>query len=217
MIFERTHIILVALVAAATLSHAGESISIGETRPIPTATFAAGATHDLALHVYTFRGTRWTSDEIAAAVTESAKLLTQCGIALAHAQLNVIEAPRRFHDYYTPVSRELLRMMDTPKPAVFFVQDTRNRPAFDAEAIGLANAARRPELANTLWVAYGARDVAHALAHELAHVLSNNGEHSDEPQNLMRTETAPENSRLTPAQCDGIRSRGEANGLLRRR
>jgi len=219
MTFKRLTILVLALLASATFVHAAESITIVETRAIPARQLvvAPGATHDLALQAYTFRGTRWNADDIATAVIESAKRLTQCGISLAAADVSVIEAPRRFHDYYTPVSRELLRRIATPKPAVFFVEDTRNNPAFDAEAIGLANAKPRPELINTVWVAYGARDLPHALAHELVHVLSNNGDHSDEPGNLMRRETAPENTRLTAAQCELIRSRGEANGLLRRR
>jgi hypothetical protein len=94
------------------------------------------------------------------------------------------------------------------------VQETRSDPAFDAEAIGVSNAQRRPELANTVWVAYGARDLAHAIAHELVHVLSDSGEHSDALGNLMRDETSPENAALTAEQCARMRSRGAANGLL---
>ncbi len=217
MVFERTRILALALFTCVPLGHTAESIRIAETRAIVTAPVAAMATHDLTLHTYTFRGTRWKADGIAGAIPEAARLLGQCGIALAAGQLNVIEAPRRFHDYYTPVSRELLRAINVPKPAIFFVEDTRNRPAFDAEAIGLANAGRRPELANTVWVAYGARDLPHALAHELVHVLANSGDHSDERGNLMGEETSPRNDRLTSVQCELIRSRGEANGLLKRR
>jgi hypothetical protein len=217
-LLRRRHIFAFAFVACAA-ARAGESITISETRAIPPAELAAaaGATHDFTLHAYTFRGTRWKADEIATAVASSAKLLAQCGIGVASAHVNVIEAPRRFHDFHTPVSRELLRVLSTPKPAVFFVQDTRNNPAFDAEAIGLANAGTRPELANTVWIAWGARDLPYALVHELVHVLSNSGEHSTQPGNLMRSETTPENHRLTEAQCGLIRTRGEANGLLKRR
>jgi hypothetical protein len=130
------------------------------------------------------------------------------------AELRVIDAPERFQHYYTPVSRELLRSIQAPKPAIFFVEDTRNNPAFDAEAIGFSNAQRRPELLNTVWVAHGARDLPFALAHELVHVLSDSGQHTEEPANLMRAETAPQNTQLTAAQCERMRSRGEANGLL---
>jgi hypothetical protein len=108
----------------------------------------------------------------------------------------------------------LLQDLQVSKPAIFFVDETLNRPAYDAEAIGLANAATRPELANTVWVAHGARDLPLALAHELAHVLSDSGEHSEEPRNLMRAATSPENTRLSDAQCRRLRERGEANGLL---
>lgn len=147
-------------------------------------------------------------------VREAAGLLRQCGVALSRAELRVVQAPRRFHVYFTPVSRELLARLPVPRPAVFFVDDTRNEPAFDAEAIGRGNSAARPELADTVWVAYGARDVAQVVAHELVHVLSDSGEHSEAPDNLMRVETAPRNTRLSAAQCDRLRARGEANGLL---
>jgi len=52
--------------------------------------------------------------------------------------------------------------------------------------------------------------------HELVHVLSDDGEHSNEPGNLMRAHTSRRNTRLTDAQCSRLRSRGEANGLLTR-
>lgn len=175
---------------------------------------APGATHELRLSLYAFRGSLWTQREIEPAVLEAARLLAQCGVALAGAELRLLEAPRRFHFYSTPVSRELLQDLPVSKPAIFFVDETLNRPAYDAEAIGLANAATRPELANTIWVAHGARDLPLALAHELAHVLSDSGEHSDESGNLMRAETSPENARLSAAQCQRLRERGAANGLL---
>jgi hypothetical protein len=40
------------------------------------------------------------------------------------------------------------------------------------------------------------------------------GEHAAEPGNLMGPETAPENTRLNPAQCERMRATGEAHGLL---
>ena len=168
----------------------------------------------MTLHVYRFNGTRWRDAEIVEAVPRAAALLAQCGVAVERVELALIEAPPQFRVYYTPVSRELVRRLEPRKPALFFVEDTRNQPAFDAEAIGLSNSARRPELVNTVWVAYGARDVAHAIAHELVHVLSDSGEHSGEAGNLMQIETSPQNTVLSPAQCERIVARGEANGLL---
>lgn len=207
---------LALLLAAGAPVSAAEEVRVVETRAIPIK--QSGATprpsHRLQLSLYVFRGARWSPDEIAAAALESARLLGQCGVTLAGAELRVVDAPHRFRFYSTPVSRELLRLLPVTKPAVFFADDTRNVPAFDAEAIGRGNAATRPELADTVWVAYGARDLPLALAHELVHVLSDSGEHSDEPGNLMREETSPQNTRLTAAQCERLRQRGEANGLL---
>jgi hypothetical protein len=171
----------------------------------------------LTVHAFHFAGTRWKIDDIVRAFAPAADLLAPCGVAVERGELATLNTDRRFHFYYTPISRELVRELGTPKPAVFFVEDTRNNPAFDAEAIGLANAARRPELANTVWIAYGTRDLDHAIAHELVHVLSDSGEHSSDPANLMHEETSGRSTTLTPAQCERMRSRGEANGLLVRR
>jgi hypothetical protein len=205
------------LLAGATFALPAESIRVVEIRTIDARQRVPlpNGTHYLKLYAHTFQGTQWKSDDVVDAVLGSARLLAQCGITVTAVELRVVEAPARFQYYQTAVSRELLRRMDTPKPAVFFVEDTRNNPAFDAEAVGFANAVRRPELVNTVWVAHGARDVPYALAHELVHVLSDSGEHTDELGNLMRAETAPENARLNPAQCERMRARGEANGLLR--
>ena len=202
--------LLLALGAAA---HA-QTLRVVSLQALPVPSVVRGATHDLRLSLYGFTGTRWVVAEIAAAVLEASSLLAQCGVALAGVDLRMLEAPRRFHFYATPVSRALLRELTVPRPAIFFVEDSRNDPAFDAEAIGRGNAATRPELADTVWVAHGARDLAIALAHELVHLLSDSGAHSDTPGNLMRADTAPGNDRLTGEQCRRMRERGAANGLL---
>ena len=213
--FDRIRITAFALLLAATPLALAQVVNV-EVRRLPPVP-ALDATHELVLHLATFRGTRWQVAEITSAYAQAGRLLGQCGIAFASAELRVLEAPRRFHYYQTPVSRELLRTMQVGKPAVFFVEDTHNNPAFDAEAIGRANAFGRPELVNTVWVAHGARDLPYALAHELVHVLSDNGGHSRDSGNLMQAETSPQNNRLNAAQCALLRSRGEANGLLTRR
>jgi hypothetical protein len=177
----------------------------------------ADATHELRLALYSFAGTRWSAPQIYAAAREGSRLLAQCGVAVVHAELRMLEAPRRFRYYHTPVSRELLRRIKVVKPAIFFVEDTLNNPAFDAEAIGRENAGTQPELTHSVWIAYDARDLPQTFAHELVHVLSDDGEHSNEPGNLMRAHTSRRNTRLTDAQCSRLRSRGEANGLLTRR
>lgn len=210
---SRAAALAVLLACLAAPAHAQEEIRLVETRAIAGMENPA-ASHGLRLSLYVFLGGRWSPDEIASAATTSGRLLSQCGVALSSAELHVVQAPRRFHVYATPASRELLRRMRVPKPAIFFVDDTLNDPPFDAEAIGRANAASRPELADTVWIAHGARDLPQALAHELVHLLSDSGAHSEAPGNLMRSETSPRNTRLTPAQCARLRSHGAANGLL---
>ena len=210
---------LIFLSALTTPAQAAEPVRVIETH-IVSGEQAAGAqtvTHDLRLALYTFQGARWQRGDVATAVWEAMELLAPCGVALAGADLRVIEAPREFHVFSTPVSRELLRAIKVAKPAVFFVEDTKNDPAYDAETIGRENSATRPELVDTVWVVYGARDLPKALAHELVHLLSDSGEHSSELGNLMQFESSPENTRLSDAQCRRLRERGEANGLLVRR
>lgn len=204
------------LLAAGTPALAAEEIRVTETWSIPIerAPAANAASHEFRVSLYAFSRTRWSREEIAAAALKGAGLLAQCGVALAGAELRVVEAPRRYRFYYTPVSRELLRQLKAPRPAIFFVDDTHNNPAFEAEAIGRKNARTQPELADTVWVAHGARDLPQTLAHELVHVLSNNGDHSDEPGNLMRAHTSWRNTHLNDWQCARLRLKGEANGLL---
>jgi hypothetical protein len=113
-----------------------------------------------------------------------------------------------------PRSRELAGALALSRPTIYFVADTRQQPAFEAEAIGRANSGTRPQLRDTVWVTRGARDPDIVLAHELAHVLMDSGEHSEESGNLMQEETAPQNTHLTHAQCARLRDTAAANGLL---
>ena len=168
----------------------------------------------LLLTLVQFDGGAWQTAEIEATAAQASKILAQCGIALGQQDLRHIDVDARFRYFHTPASRELARTLQIGKPAIFFVDGTRQDPAFEAEAIGRGNSRTRPELQDTVWITRGARDPAVVLAHELAHVLMDSGEHSQEPGNLMRDETAPENTRLSPAQCARLRERGTAHGLL---
>lgn len=156
----------------------------------------------------------WQEETIVAAATKAAGILGQCSITPGRIEVLRIEAEPRFRYFQTPASRELARKLRFRTPAIFFVDGTRQDPAFDAEAIGRGNSRSRPELRDTVWVVRGARDLEIAIAHELAHVLMDSGEHSEEPGNLMRDETAPGSTRLTDAQCARLRETGAANGLL---
>jgi hypothetical protein len=207
------------MLAGAIPATAADGVKIMETRSITPAPQSSSqdASHRLELQVYAFQGTRWQAGDIVMALWDAMPLLEQCNVSLMAAELRFLDAPRRFHSFSTPVSRELLRGVSVTKPAIFFVEDTHNQPAYESEAIGRQNATTRPELTDTVWVAYGARDLPLVLAHELVHVLSDSGEHSDDPGNLMYTESSSTNTHLSGAQCERLRARGEANGLLKRR
>lgn len=168
----------------------------------------------LRLTLVHFAGGSWREDEIVAAATQASKIFEQCGIVSGSLELKRLDVEPRFRIFHTPTSRELARTLRLGTPAIYFVEDTRQRPAFDAEAIGRGNSRSRPELRDTIWVVRGARDLAVVLAHEIAHVLMDSGEHSQDPGNLMREETTPANTRLSAAQCARLRDTAAANGLL---
>ena len=191
-----------------------DSIAVVERRMITVPpTEASSAKLQLTLAI--LEETGWEVARIQDAVRAAGVILAQCGIALESAELVRIRAPDHYRDFLTPVSRELARAVPLPRPSIWFVRDTRQRPAFDAEAIGRGNSRTRPELADTVWVTHATRDLGIAIAHELAHVLMDSGAHSDEPGNLMRDETDRGNTRLNPAQCDRMRDTAHTNGLLR--
>lgn len=175
------------------------------------------AAYQLTLTLVYFTGGVWPRDAAVGAAREAAKILQQCGVVLRQLELVRVAAPPRYHYFDTPVSRELAGALRLTAPAVYFVTDTRQQPAFDAEAIGRSNSRTRPELADSVWLTHPTRNPGIALAHELVHVLSDSGEHVEMPGNLMREEAAPANTRLTHAQCARVRDTGVKNGLLRRK
>jgi hypothetical protein len=174
---------------------------------------AASGQHALTLTLANIGG--WNDAGIAAAVATAAGILAQCDVRITEAELLRIHVPGSHRDFDTPRSRELARALPLRKPAIYFAAGTRQRPAFDAEAIGRGNSRTRPELADTVWIIHGARDPGIVIAHELAHVLMDSGEHDNTPGNLMAEETTPDNTRLTAAQCARITATGTRNGLLR--
>ena len=177
---------------------------------------AAAPGYRLPLELAVIAGSGWSADDVLVAARQAGKLLAQCGVAVGPLRLSEFDGPARYRDLATPVSRDLARRANLGRPALFFVAGTRHRPAFDAEAVGRANSRTRPEMADTVWITAGTRDLPLVIAHELVHVLADSGEHSNEPANLMREETAPENARLTTDQCRAIVTKAQANGLLQR-
>jgi hypothetical protein len=207
------------ILIAATSCTAADSVRVLETLAVAgeEPDGAKPATHDLRLQLHTFKGSRWGAGDAALVAWEAARVLSQCGIAFAGGEVRVLETPDRFHQYAGPVARDLMRATKYTKPAVFFVEGMRDPPGAASDAVGRANAAERPELADTVWLAYGQYDLVLTLAHELVHVLTDNAEHVSEAGNLMNGEYSPANSRLTQEQCEQLTAKGEANGLLKRR
>ena len=178
----------------------------------PGSQSADTATHKLELHVAHIDA--WSETEILAAVRQAAQILAQCGVRTTRAVLRQIAVPPSHRDFETPRSRELARVLALPKPALFFIANTRQTPAFDAEAIGRGNSRTRPELTDTVWIARDTRDLGIVIAHELTHVLMDSGAHNNAPGNLMNTTTTPQNTQLNAAQCAQLKTTGERNGLL---
>lgn len=172
-------------------------------------------THALRLALAYFPDAGWSSDAVLDAARAAAVILGQCQIVFSAVDLHRLEGNARYHYYHTRLARELAVRVPLPRPTIYFVADTLQRPAFDAEAIGRGNSRTRPELAHTVWITRGARDLGIVLAHELAHVLMDSGEHVEEADNLMRPETAPKNTRLEAGQCKRLRAVAAGNGLLR--
>ena len=182
--------------------------AIADAAIAPNATL----THTMTLTVANIAD--WPEAEITAAVRETARILAQCGVRIARADLVTVAAPDAHRYFETPRSRELARALALPKPTLYFTAGTPQTPASDAEAIGRGNSRTRPELADTVWIARGARDLGIVVAHELAHVLMDSGAHDHSPGNLMAESTTPQNTQLSNAQCARIRATGTRNSLL---
>jgi hypothetical protein len=145
---------------------------------------------------------------------EAAAILAQCDVVLTAVDVPVLDGPEQYRYFHQLLGERLVGALALPTPVVYFVRDTLQVDAYDAEAIGRSNSATRPLLRDTIWITEDIRDPGIALAHELAHVLMDSGKHVDTAGNLMRAETAPSNTRLTRRQCDDMVAHGRKNGLL---
>lgn len=163
-----------------------------------------------------FEGTAWGRDALRDPARRMAAIMGQCGIHVPAIDVRVLAGPETYRYFHERIARELARRLELPTPTVWFVRDTLQVEAYDAEAFGKANTATRPELRYSAWLTEGIREPGLALAHELVHVLMDSGRHVDTPDNLMRADTAPGNTGLTPRQCDAIVEKGLENGLLTR-
>jgi hypothetical protein len=160
------------------------------------------------------RSTRWSRSRIESAARDAAAIFAQCGVRFRAIELFELRTPRRYLFFSDAHAIALIRELDIPRPAVFFVRDTLQRIAFDAEAIGRSGGRRRPELVDSVWMTEAVGHPGIALAHELYHVLADSGAHSDEPANLMYPQTSRNNTQLDEAQCMRMRQVAAASGHL---
>ena len=198
-----------------------EGIQVISERTMELPPPAAGgiAPPDTELHfdltAIVIKDTGWQTVDVRQALAQALPILAQCGIAPQRIKFVQVATPVVYRDLAPQAARQLAAQLAPTRPALFFVRNTRMRPAFEAEAFGLGNTRTRPELVNTVWVTRSAPDLPETLAHELFHVIANSGEHSGDETNLMYDHTAPGRQQLTPAQCTTLREAGLKNRLLR--
>ena len=125
-----------------------------------------------------------------------------------------LEGPDYLRDLSTGGAQTLFEAANTTVATVVFARDTRMQEPFTGEAFGLGNTRRRPWLANSVWLMPDVEDEGLAIAHELFHIISNSGEHVEEPENLMQERTHVDSQTLTVEQCQNVRITGLANRLL---
>jgi len=160
------------------------------------------------------RDSGWTMASLEAAAREAAGIFAQCGVGIRGFDVFELRTPRRYLYLSDAHASALVRGLDIPRPAAFFVRDTLQSIAFDAEAIGRTGGRTRPGLSDTVWMTEATSHPGIALAHELYHVLVDSGAHSDDPGNLMHERILGGNRRLDEAQCARLRKAGAALGHL---
>ncbi len=180
---------------------------------------ASSAEHTLRVNLIAL-DRRWTTDRIDRAISQLGTLYKACGIGLTTMPLIRVTGASYIANLSPGNALTLHRHLQpllTPQAAtIYFANDTDMQVKFDAEAFGIANTENRPWMRNSVWLSENTQDVSIALAHELIHVLVNNGQHSPLANNLMRDQTAPENTQLTPEQCSKSVDAATINGLLTR-
>jgi hypothetical protein len=158
--------------------------------------------------------TAWSTALIESAARDAAGIFARCGVGFRGFEVFELRTPRRYLYFNDAHATALVRGFEFPRPAVFFVRDTLQTIAFDAEAIGRAGGRRRPDLVDTVWMTEVISHPGIALAHELYHVLADSGGHSEDAANLMYPRTSENNKRLDEAQCIQLRKVGAALGHL---
>jgi hypothetical protein len=156
----------------------------------------------------------WTKKLLINASTHSMEILGQCGIGVPTINLITLKTSEKYKDPDRSQRIDLARSISpAAKPLVFFIRSAGDVMK-DAFSYGRSNT-RSAELKDTVWVKSELTDIAGvALAHELIHILSNSGEHINEPGNLMNEDADTTTVKLKPDQCNNIVRLGIENGFL---
>lgn len=208
--------VLAACAAGSALADEAAGIVLLSHSDVPVVRRADAKPAPALLHLTAvlIEGTGWDETTLLDSIGDGLRILAQCGVGADRITLMRIAAPRQFHDLSARHSRVLAAAVAARRPTLFFVRDTRNRPAFDAEAFGTGNTRLRPELEHSVWITRNAPDLPETVAHELFHVLANSGGHAEDSRNLMHDNTAPGRHMLTPQQCANMLAHGQKAGLL---
>jgi hypothetical protein len=172
------------------------------------------STHALRLTLVVLEDTGWQLDTVREATAKAARVLAQCGIAVAEVTVRLVEGPERVKIFRYDWSSELVSRLEPDRPAVFFVKGTLQDLPFEALALGRSNSRKRRTLADTVWITAAMEDIDIGLAHELYHALADSGEHDSDPANLMYERTSGDNTTLRASQCLRLIRVGEAFGNL---
>ncbi len=189
--------------------------SIGKDALYPQNAYPPGVEQTLSVSLVVLDGTAWSEPLITSMAADAARILAQCGLGLHELRLYRVKAPRRLAYFTDRNANALVSNLEIRRPAVFFLRDTLQQIAFDAEAIGHSNSRSRPSLVDTVWMTEAVGHSGIALAHELFHVLADSGSHAEDPENLMYAEALGVNTRLNEGQCMQVRRIGTAFGHLK--
>ena len=159
----------------------------------------------------------WRLDALPGIVARAAAILRQCELRMSRVEVELVRVPRGLRYFDTTNALELMRSLPATPPAVWFMRDTLQQPAFDAQAIGHANVGAREALLNTIWLTSQLEHPGVALAHELFHLIANTAGHVPEPDNLMHSLSSASTTRLVPGQCERLLQVGSAVGLVETR
>jgi hypothetical protein len=173
-------------------------------------------THELApLTLVWLENAGWPLDALLESVSAAARIYRQCGVRFGEVSIQLLRVPRGMRYYDTANAIALMKARMPTTPAVWFMRDTLQEPAFDAETIGRSNAMRGSGLLNTIWMTAQLEHHGVALAHELYHLIANTGAHVPEKDNLLHAQTSAKGTLLWDWQCERLLKVGGAFELLK--